>query len=304
MNDLNIPLVSVAIITYNQKQFLKECIESVLFQDYQNIEIIIADDGSTDGTQDMLKDYSNQYPNLFTLKLSNINCGITNNSNIAHFACKGKYISWMGGDDLMLPYKLSKQVAFMESHQKCSICYHNLEVFDSSTGKPLYFFNTSRNSKQGNIKTLIKFGTINGACSTMVRTDQTPILGFDQLLPVASDWLFWIETLANGGEIHYLNEVLGKYRRHASNVTKKQITNSISQNELDHLLTCSILLSRYPEYNKQVFKRMSVILRSYRFLKKDKYESFLSASLNCHFNWKSLALLILHFASFKILKNL
>ena len=95
-------------MTYNQKNYLKECIDSILSQDYENIEIIIADDYSKDGTQDMLKEYNQKYPNKFILKLSERNQGITKNSNLAHFACNGKYIAWMGGDDLMLPSKIIK----------------------------------------------------------------------------------------------------------------------------------------------------------------------------------------------------
>ena len=141
MNNNNLPVVSVAIITYNQKEYLKECIESVLEQDYKNIEIVIADDCSTDGTQDMLKEYDKQYPNKFVLKLSEKNQGITPNSNLAHFACSGDYIAWMGGDDLMLPGKIKKQVEYMESNPNCTICYHNLDVFQSETNETLHYFN-------------------------------------------------------------------------------------------------------------------------------------------------------------------
>lgn len=57
MSEQNMPLVSVAVITYNQKGFMRECIESILDQDYSNLEIVIADDGAIDGTQEMLCDY-------------------------------------------------------------------------------------------------------------------------------------------------------------------------------------------------------------------------------------------------------
>ena len=101
------PLVSVAIITYNQKIFLEECIESILLQTYKNIEIIIADDGSSDGTHQLAQNFQENYPDIkFKLALSKLNFGITNNSNLAFENCSGKYIAWMGGDDLMHPKKL------------------------------------------------------------------------------------------------------------------------------------------------------------------------------------------------------
>ncbi|ENA5601390.1 glycosyltransferase, partial [Escherichia coli] len=222
MTNNSYPLVSVAIITYNQKEYLRECIESILLQNYPNLQIVVADDCSSDGTQDLLLRYSQQYPNVFTLKLSEKNLGITANSNLAHFACRGKYIFWMGGDDLMLPGKIAKQVEYMENNPDCTLCYHNLDVFDSATKKNLYYFNHLKKQKiNGTIREIIKFRTFNGACSTVVRKDKTPKEGFNELIPIASDWLYWVDTLANGGNIKYIDEVLGKYRRHDNNITKK-----------------------------------------------------------------------------------
>lgn len=243
------PLVSVAIITYNQKEYLRECIESCLVQDYPNFEIVIADDCSTDGTQDMLREYEAAYPSKFILRLAEKNQGITPNSNAAHFACSGKYIAWMGGDDLMLPGKITKQVEFMENNPDCTICYHNLDVFDSKTNKTLYFFN-DKLKLNGNIKTAIRYGTFNGACSNIVRAEKTPVHGFDNRLPVASDWLYWVETLSNGGTINYIDDVLGRYRRHSNNITRKE--DFVTQNELDHFLSCQIILAKFPQYFNDV----------------------------------------------------
>lgn len=235
-----LPLVSVAIVTYNQKDFLQACIESALAQDYPNIEIVVADDGSRDGSHEMLHDYAARYPGRFVLRLSASNQGITPNSNLAHFACSGKYIAWTGGDDLLLPGKISKQVAHMEAHPHCSVCYHNLDVFQSETDATLYFFN-ERTKLSGDVRTAIRHGTFNGACSTMVRRERTPKHGFNPAIPVASDWLYWVETLHNGGEIHYLDEVLGRYRRHHNNVTREEAR--LTQNHIDHLNSCNLILA-------------------------------------------------------------
>jgi len=243
------PLVSIAIITYNQKDYLRECIESCLAQDYPNFEIVVADDCSTDGTQNMLREYEAKYPSKFVLRLAEKNQGITPNSNAAHFACSGEYIAWIGGDDLMLPGKLTKQVAYMEQNPNCTICYHNLDVFDSGTNKTLYYFN-EKNKLNGDVRTAIKCGTFNGACSNLVRSDKAPKHGFDNSLPVASDWLYWIETLGNTGTINYIDEVLGRYRRHENNITRAE--KHVTQNELDHLVSCQIIIAKYPQYFNDV----------------------------------------------------
>lgn len=262
LSESKYPLVSIAIITYNQKEYLKECIESCLKQDYPNFEIIVADDASTDGTQKMLHEYYNKYPSFFVLKLAAKNQGITANSNIAHFACKGKYIAWMGGDDLMLPGKISKQVEFMESNPGCAICYHNLEIFDSNDGRILRYYN-DKLKINGDVKEAIRYGTFNGACSNMVRAEKSPLYGFDESLKVASDWLYWVETLANGGSINYIDEVLGKYRRHRNNVTNSRAL--ITQNELDHLVACQIIIAKYPEHLPHALYAYSKKVESLRY---------------------------------------
>ena len=66
----NPPLVSVAILTYNQEEFLREALETVLSQNYSNIQIVVGDDCSTDGTQAMLKEYEKNYPGKFVLHLA------------------------------------------------------------------------------------------------------------------------------------------------------------------------------------------------------------------------------------------
>lgn len=240
------PVISVAIITYNQKEFLQQCIESILAQDYPHLEIVIADDASSDGTPEMLRRYDEQYPDLFRLVLSEQNRGITCNANCAFHACTGKYIAWMGGDDLMLPGKLKKQVVFMEQHPDCVISYHNLDVFESQTGKSLGFFNSGKHCNhphKGSVAKLIEYGTFCGACSVMMVREACPSYGFHALIPVASDWFHYIETASNGGSVRYLPEVLGRYRRHSGNVTN---TSGIS---IDQMVTLALVDHKYPHFS-------------------------------------------------------
>ena len=293
----NNPKVSIPIITYNQKEYLRECIESCLAQTYKNIEIVVADDASTDGTQELLKEYDKSYPGTFVLKLSEKNLGITENCNQAHFACSGKYIAWMGGDDLMLPGKLTTQVSYMENNPNCTICYHNLDVFDSDSNSTLYYFN-EKNKINGNIVSSIRNGTFNGGCSTFLRTDSSPKGGFNSSLPVASDWLFWVETLASGGTIDYIDEVLGRYRRHSNNVTNKQ--KHITQNELDHLNTCNIILAKYPQYSSDAIFAYSQKLLSLR--DKLSYGSAMWTSFCINRNYKVFGALFIYLLSFKKIK--
>ena len=300
MNSNNKPFVSVAIITYNQKDFLKECIESILIQDYENLEIVIADDCSQDGTQLMLKDYDLKFPNKFVLVLAETNLGITRNSNKAHFACNGKYVFWIGCDDIMLPNKINKQVKYMEEHSNCAICYHNLDVFESFSDKTLYLMNNKKNSFTGDFKSVVSKGVFNGACATVLRREFAPLKGFDERIPIASDWLFWMQSLLNKGEIHYIDEVLGRYRRHDNNVTNNLLK---FDGQIDHLNSCNILLLEAPQYSKQILKRYYEVLRSLRIYDNKNYYTWLITSVNFNFNIRSLLLLFVYYVSFGKVKK-
>lgn len=286
---MNQPLVSVHIITYNQKQFIHEALDSVLGQDYMNIEIVMADDGSTDGTAEIILDYAKKYPGKIVPIVGGPNLGITGNSNRGLMACTGKYIAFLGGDDLMHPEKVKTQIEHMENHSNCSICYHNLDVFDNKTKRTIFLFNDKHKPYSGDVKTLIKHGCVNGGSGTMVRREHIPAEGFDPNIPVASDWLFWIEILLIfKGEIHYINRVLGKYRRHENNVTNAD-AGSYTQGIRDQLATGMKILYLYPEYSSEVLYRLGSILRGLRFVR--GYQASLVASLTCSFQMKTLLLL-------------
>jgi glycosyltransferase involved in cell wall biosynthesis len=301
LNEAKMPLVSVHIITYNQKQFIHETLNSVLEQDYSNIEIVVADDGSTDGTAELILDFARQHPGKIVPLVGGPNLGITGNSNRGLLACTGKYIAFFGGDDVMLPNKIKVQVDYMESHPVCSICYHNLEVFDNESGNTLYLFNDVQKPYSGGVAGLIKYGCVNGGSSTMVRKEHIPSHGFDANIPIASDWLLWIETLITSKqEIHYINQVLGKYRRHDNNITKAKL-GSYTQGVRDQLATCMKVLYLYPQYAGEVRYYLGSLLRGLRFTR--NYQRCLISSLQFSTQIKTVVLLGLYWVTFGVVRR-
>jgi len=294
---VDLPLVSVWMLTYNHQKFIKDCIESVISQNYNKIEIIIGDDASTDKTQEILKEYQKKYPDIIKLILHPTNIGITKNSNSVLKECKGKYLFFLDGDDLMLPGKIQKQVEFMEKNPQCSISYHSLEVFDSDTNSTIFY---SYAKRTGIHKDIIKYGPFFGACSAVVKMNDLPKIGFDTRLPIVSDWILYIDTLANGGTVEYIDEVLGRYRRHSGNITKIR---KDYNNEIDLLNTCNIAMLNYPQYAKEALYRYSEILASMRFRDEDKYLHFLKLSLKVNFRLKYFVCFFLYMFSFGKIKK-
>lgn len=117
-NQNNMPLVSVVIPTYNAEKYLAEAIDSILWQTYQNYELYIVDDASTDGTVDIIKQYQKKYPKKVKAIFLKENTNAAGNAgmNIAYPLLKGKYIVRMDADDIAYPKRIEKQVKFMEKH--------------------------------------------------------------------------------------------------------------------------------------------------------------------------------------------
>ncbi|MDZ4067898.1 MAG: glycosyltransferase [Tabrizicola sp.] len=287
------PLVSVALITYNHSAFVAEAIESVLAQTYENLEIVVADDFSTDGTREIVEQYVSRFPNKIKLCHATENLGVTKNHNRAFKGCSGKYISWMSGDDIMLPEKIFKQVRFMECHPDCVICYHDLEYFRTEDYVKIYLKSEVDRPLEGNVNLAIKYGCFNGGVSNMVRRSAAPTGGFDERIPIASDWLFWVETLAGGGRINFINEVLARHRRHSSNVTSFDIRTPSLREIQDHLMSSEIIVSKYPKKASLIQFRKSRIYWSLRWADGGKfYNDFLRLSLKQKWNFKAFIALL------------
>jgi len=214
----NSPLVSVFITSYNQEDFIGEAVKSVAEQDYQNVQIVISDDGSTDSSPLILKELSKKYPKKIEIHLHKENRGSTWNHNYAFQHCWGEYICYFDGDDIMLPGKIRKQLEFMRQHPKFCLTYHNVELFESNSGKTINTWKNRFGARTGSAKELVRYGNFLPSLSIMFEKNTFDI-EFNQEVSMSEDWFFFIEYLQKTkGKIGYLNEILGRYRRHRNNI--------------------------------------------------------------------------------------
>lgn len=262
-SDNNTPLVSVFMPTYNQEQFISESIESVINQTYKNWELIIGDDSSTDTTHIIAKEYEKSHAGKIKVLQNSKNLGITKNSNKTLKYCQGKYVAFTAGDDIFMPKKIERQVALMEKESTCDISYHDVEVFDTSTGNILKYWNSGKfgvNPEVGNARGIAEKMIANqtscmAGMSIMMRNEIIPREGYDERIQVASDWLFIIEACINSlGNIHFINETLSRYRKS---------DNSISNNDSSYLddvfISLALIEYRYPFLINHVQKRRSLL---------------------------------------------
>ncbi len=245
MIDSVFPLVSVAILTYNSSKFITEAIESVLSQDYPNIEIVISDDASTDNTLNVVRKYEKNYPDKIRVISNESNLGPVNNWFKCVWACRGKYIIGLAGDDRFLPSIVLKQVAQIESDPNNIICYTDASVFDVSLQKELYRLSDKRPPCSGGIEVALA-ESIYYSPTSMFRAEFKPKENIFAKIRYGADLAFYKEVMILAGicgKINYIPEVLYVYQKHSSNITE---TNSVYRK--DHIDAIKILQTKYPQY--------------------------------------------------------
>jgi glycosyltransferase involved in cell wall biosynthesis len=236
------PKVSVLIPSYNQEDVIEQTVMSSLSQDYDNLEVVVSDDASKDGTPQILNELEAKYPGRLKVFLHENNLGVTKNHTRGLLECSGEFIAFQDGDDLFLQEKIKKQVAFMQAHPVCTISSHDVDVFDSKSGKTLYLWSQRFGKRQGGMHELVRYGNYLSSVSVMVRRVHLPPYGYDDRIRIGSDWLLWLEILSRGkGRICYLDEVLARYRRHTGN-----LTNVSGWKYEDQLITLSLVETKWP----------------------------------------------------------
>lgn len=199
-----VPLVSFVMCCYNSSRYIRETINSVLCQTYSNFEFIIWNDGSNDDTESIVKSFIDERIRYFYHE----NVGLGRALMMACKKVKGKYIARIDADDICLPYRIKKQVMYMESHKDCVLLSSAIEFIDEN-GKRLsrtYPCTDDFVLKSSLIAT-------NMIVHPMVMMRAEAYFKAGGYLPVkfCEDKLFW-SRLARFGVFSNITEILGKYR--------------------------------------------------------------------------------------------
>ena len=242
---MNLPKVSIHIISYNQRDFIREAVDSALAQDYPSFEVVIADDASTDGTAEILAEYQRTHPDWVVAVLGEENVGITRNSNRGLAACSGELIAFMGGDDVLLPGKVAAQVAWFAEDERRVLCGHQVEMFYDDGSRAPHPLTRHLLSGRG-AEPLIRHGPF-GATSVMVRRDRIPSYGFDEALATVSDQLLWVDVVRDDGILGHVPGTFARYRRHNANVTRDPLAHL---DDMQRYL--GIVAHRYPVFRDAV----------------------------------------------------
>ena len=141
--------ISVYITSYNRKQRLSEAIDSVLKQTLLPSQLILVDDGSVDGSQDVIRCYANQYPDLVTAIFHSSNQGVAASRIDALRAVKGDYVTYLDDDDRFLPTKLAREARTLEEDPDCQMVFSNYYFVDQQ-GERIGVWSNRKNLDKGN----------------------------------------------------------------------------------------------------------------------------------------------------------
>ena len=203
--------VSAIIGTWNRAAHLPRAIDSILSQTFVELELIVADDGSTDTTAEVVARFEDKRVRY----LPGPHVGISANLNRAIAAARGPYVALLDSDDWSYPTRLEKQVGVLDKRPDVAIVGHRLIELDANGNE----LNPRTTFAHGDInRELMHFNPISNSCAMVRRDAVLAVGGFDTSFKCAVDWDLWLR-LGDRHVIHVLDEVLGARRMHRDNIS-------------------------------------------------------------------------------------
>ena len=196
-------LVSIITPCYNSSQFIGECIDSVLSQTYDNWELLIVDDSSSDNSCEMIRKYDDNRISLIELEK---NGGAAEARNIALKKAKGKYIAFLDSDDLWESQKLEKQISFMET-EDIAFSFSTYQPM-SEDGSKLY--SIIHAPKIVTYSSYLK-NTIIGCLTVVIDREKTGDFEMPNIRS-SHDMALWLLIIRRGFTAYGLDENLARYR--------------------------------------------------------------------------------------------
>lgn len=233
------PLVSATILTYNSAETIEEALESIKNQTYDNLELVISDDGSKDNTVSMCEKWAEENHSRFRrieILRSDSNVGISANVNRCLRACKGEWAKSLAADDIMMPDCISTYVDFVLSHPEYNIVLARLTPFRIAGGKkelsptiPLderfnYIEEFNNCDAHGQFRILLRDGCFLQAPTVFRRVAFTLEHPYNGIYKYEEDYPYWLMLTNQGYKLHILFKETVQYR----------IGNSLSHRTVDY----------------------------------------------------------------------
>ena len=246
---LQVPLISVIMPVYNGEKYLRQAIESILAQTFSDFEFLIIDDGSSDGSAEILREYQVRDPRII-VHTQKENAGIITALNNGINLARGEYIARMDADDISLPERLERQVEFLETHPEVSVLSGSIQVIDQQ-GNRISTRNLPR-TKNLIIWSLCFFCPIVHPAVMVRREVLINIGGYRTVWSHAEDYDLW-ERLSGKTQFANLPQLILRLRKHKSNITVLHLDENIASSiQISQNLISGILHKDTSKENVQI----------------------------------------------------
>ena len=222
--------VSIVIPIYNTEKYLRECIESALNQNYDDIEIIAVNDGSTDNSLEILEEYADKIRII-----TKSNGGTASALNVGIENMKGEWFKWLSADDVLYPNAIRELILEAKKlENKKNILYSNYDIINSEGDIIKQFIEPNYNELSSfDFNTiLLDHYTGNGTTSLIHKSALDEYGMFNETIGFEEDYELWLRfCLIHGCRLHLIPKVLAKYRVHETQLTQSKIGESLDKAE-------------------------------------------------------------------------
>lgn len=238
------PLISVIIPCYNAEKYVEESVRSIIHQTYDNLEIIVINDCSTDKTGSILKNLAKEDSRInYIENIENLKLPRTLNKGIG--LAKGEYIARMDADDIAISNRIEKQMNFLYSNPDIDLIGSNVQSIDSQ-GKKLHYRSYMPLTHEAITNGLYWKSTLMHPSILAKKSFFKDLDGYN-IIPYAEDYDLWIRGFLTGKKFHNLEDVLLLYRSHDKQMTDNRF------NEKHAKQIRGFLLEYLIKYNKPMF---------------------------------------------------
>jgi glycosyltransferase involved in cell wall biosynthesis len=221
-------LISIILPVFNTDKYLQQSIESILNQTFTDFELIIIDDGSTDNSLKIIQSFDD---NRIKIIQNQTNQGISTSLNKSIDLAQGKYIARMDADDISMPERLKKQVAFLEKNPTIDLVGSSVEFIDAYDNSKNSF--DIRDYNQEMLDCLLIFTCPIYHPTIMCKSELLRQFKYDKFYEGLEDWELWTRIIETKNIIN-LPDVLLKYRLHEQNISRQK--NLIVEQRLEKIL--------------------------------------------------------------------
>ncbi|CAM8372153.1 WcaA Glycosyltransferases involved in cell wall biogenesis [Candidatus Methylopumilus planktonicus] len=259
------PLVSIVIPTFNRVAFIEASIDSILFQSYKKIQLIVVDDGSTDDTINLLQQ---KYGSRIELIRNRVNSGQVKSLNLGWSKCKGKYLGYLSSDDILNKEALAFLVEILESQSEVICAYPNNDLINH-LGESIKSNICSEFSYR---KSLLSLECPIGVGALFRKSVFKKLNGWNPTYKIMPDLDFWL-NVSELGKIHFLDKSLGSYRFHIdSGIYKKfsylevyELVNIVNKQFNENKLAQHFFDQKNTALSSAYAYAARILLRSYNF---------------------------------------